>query len=77
MKGVGFGVIGETMVEKSKCFMLALQQRQDIHFADRVDYRRRYHWTLDLIQNNIASIGAAKFLVGHIADNLESYRFHD
>ena len=77
VKVVGFVAVDETMVEKAKCLLLALHQRLDIHISDRVDDRGRHHWTLDFLRDNIASIVAAKCLIGHIADHLESYRVHE
>ena len=60
VKGVGFGAVDENIVEKAKCLLLALQQRLDLHIADRVDDIRRHHWTLGLIRDNLASMAAEK-----------------
>ena len=77
MKVVVFGAVDETMVEKAKCLLLSLQQRLYIHISDRVDERRRHHWTLNFIWENLASVASAKFLVGHIADHLEFCGVHE
>ena len=76
MKVVGFVAVDETMVEKAKCLLLALHQRLDLHISDRVYDRGQHHWNLDFIWDNIASMVAAKCLVGHIADHIESYRIN-
>ena len=77
VKVVGFGAVDETMVEKSKCLLLSLHQRLYIHITDRVNDRRQHHWTLEFIQDNIASVAASKCLVDNIAYHIEFYGVHE
>jgi len=77
VKGVGFGNVNESMIDKSKWLVLAMRERFELHVAQRVDRSRLHHYTLDFIRDNLASMSAAKCLVGHIVDNHEFYNIDD
>ena len=73
MKGVGFGNIDKSVVDKAKWLVLAYQQRLDLHIAYCSNKKRHHHWTQEFIWDNIPSVAAAKCLVGNIADHLEFF----
>jgi len=77
IKGVEFMSVEADMMEKSKLLMSALQQRLEFHVSGRVDKRRWYHWTLDFVRDNFAPMAAAMCLVGHIADDLDTYAMYE
>ena len=73
-KGVGFGNVDESMIDKAKWLVLAMRERLELHVVNRVDHSRHHHYTLDFIRDNLASMAAAKCLVGHIVDDREFYK---
>ena len=77
VKGIGFLFVDDKMIEQSKLLMNALQQRLEFHISGRVDKRRWYHWTLDFVRDNFAPMAATICLVGHIADDLDTYAMYE
>ena len=64
------------MMETANKLVLTMQQRLDLHVADptRVDKRRRYHYSLDFVRDNIPAMSAAICLSDHIVHHLDSFR---
>mgnify|MGYP000890461135 CR=1 FL=1 len=61
------------MIAKSELLIEALHQILEFQISGRVDRRRWYHWTLDFVRDNFAPMAAAMCLVGHIAEDLDTY----
>ena len=79
VKGVSFGSVDDGMVEKAKKLVLTMQQRLDLHVADptRVDKRRRHHYSLDFVRDNIPAMAATLCFSDHIVDHLDSFRIDE
>ena len=77
VKGVEFLPVDAAIITKSELLMGALRQRLDFHISGRVDKRRWYHWTLAFVHDNFVPMTAAMCLVGHIADDLDTYAIYE
>ena len=77
VKGVEFLPVNAAITAKSELLVEALRQRLDFHISGRVDRRRWHHWTLDFVRDNLAPVAAAMSLVGHIADDLDTYAMYE
>ena len=75
VKGVRFEMVDDKMIDRASALKLKLQQRLDLHISDttRVDRRRREHYTLDFVRDNIPAMAAALCLCGHVAEDLSSF----
>jgi len=73
VRGVRVGEVNEGVVIKAKTLVPMMEQRLEHHIDARVDIRRKYHYSLDFIRDNLASVAAAKCLVGHIVNDLQSF----
>lgn len=73
VKGVNQVPITKQMMANTDNLALALGPRLDYHVAEQVGRSRRNHWTLCFTHDDIDSMAAAMFLVGHIVDDLETY----
>ena len=63
---------------KAKTLVPMMEQRLDHHINARIDNRRKYHYySLDFIWDNLASVAAAKCLVGHIVHDLQSFTINE
>ena len=77
VKGVEFLPVNADMIANSELLIKALRQRLEFHISGRVDKRRWHHWTLDFVRDNFAPMAAAMCLVGHIADDLDTYAMYE
>ena len=77
IKGVGFGDVDEKMVDRAKYLVLTMRQRLDLHITNFVDKRRYHHYTLDYLRDNLPALAAGKCLVGHIVDQVQSFRLDE
>ena len=69
--------VNDNMITKSELLIEALHQILEFHIYGRVDRRRWYHWTLDFVHDNFAPMAAAMCLVGHIAEDLDTYAMYE
>ena len=65
------------MIANSELLIKALRQRLEFHISGRVDKRRWHHWTLDFVRDIFSPMAAAMCLVGHIADDLDTYAMYE
>ena len=64
-------------IEPSGWYVLAMQQRIDMHVDERVDRRRHHHYALDYFRDNIPALAAGKCLTDQIVENVRSYRMDE
>lgn len=73
IKGINTCTIDGRMLSKADALSAALDQRLDLHIADRVDKSRRTHWTLRFTKDNIPPMAAAMCIAGHVSDDLDTF----
>ena len=76
-KGVTFVPIDDELKKRADILATLLVARLDCHVSERVDSSRQDHWTIDFTRANITVMAAAMCLVGHIVEDIGSYKLRD
>lgn len=73
VKGVPFVDVNEQHVHESDILVQALEQRLDLHIAERVHVSKHHHWTVHFTRDNLAPMAAAMMLTGHMMGHFDTH----